>query len=166
MSSGGFSGGFSTPPFNSSSSSSADQWNAPPPGATQQAKTLKWVAYGCLTFILLFIVMSVSVVGLAWSALRNSDVVKIAVEQASHSPEVAASLGTPLKTGWFISGSLSTSGADGKASLTVPVSGPLANGTLYIVGHKTAGRWELDQLDAELPSHVDRVDVRPAGKEQ
>jgi hypothetical protein len=83
----------------------------------------------------------------------------MAVAQAERNPEVQRTLGTPLKAGWFISGSFNTSGSSGNADASLPVHGPRGSGTIYLVARKSAGQWTFERLEIELPGHAGRVNL-------
>ena len=52
----------------------------------------------------------------------------------------------PIRAGWFVQGDISTSGASGEADLAIPLDGPRADGTLYVVAEKRAGDWRYETL--------------------
>ena len=73
---------------------------------------------------------------------------------------LSAELGTPIETGWFVSGSVSVSGPTGHADVSIPLSGPRASGTLYGVADKSAGLWTFSLLELELEGRPGRIDLR------
>jgi hypothetical protein len=61
-------------------------------------------------------------------------------------PAVTAALGTPIEAGWLVQGNFSSNGPDGEANLAIPLDGPKADGTLYVVAKKQAGEWRYETL--------------------
>src|SRR4051812_428590 len=155
MGSGDFSNGFSTPPVTSSS-----QWDQPPPSAPR-SNVAKWLFIGCGGGLVLMVALVCGILALAFGALRNAEVVRMAVTRASANPEVRAALGTPLKTGWMVSGSINVSGPSGNADMSVPVSGPKGSGTIYLVARKSAGQWTFQQLEVAVGERPERIRLQP-----
>jgi len=128
------------------------------------SRNWKWfVPAGCVTIFLLCILFVAGIVGVVFASLRNSEVVRQSIAQAERNPEVALTLGTPLKAGMLVSGNISLNGSSGNADVSIPVSGPRGKGTIYCVARKSAGQWTYDKLEVELPGHSERV--RLAGPE-
>jgi hypothetical protein len=94
-----------------------------------------------------------------FASLRNSDVVKLAMATADSNPVLAERLGRPLKTGWFITGSIQSTPGTGHAELAIPVSGPLGRGTIYAEGRKQAGIWRLEMLQFGNDGSGERLDL-------
>jgi hypothetical protein len=102
----------------------------------------KWaVPTGCLGMLLLFAAGIALLVYLVFGVIRNSEVCKEAITRARSSQALVAALGTPIEIGWWVSGSINTSGPSGSAELEVPLSGPKGSGTLYLKATKQAGEW-------------------------
>jgi hypothetical protein len=78
--------------------------------------------------------------------MRNSDVYKISMSTADASPCVTSILGSPLKSGWMISGSMEESSIKGSADLSIPVTGPKGKGNLDVQAKKLNGSWNIDSL--------------------
>jgi hypothetical protein len=120
-------------------------------------------AWGCLKWLVLGIVAIIAIVvvgiGSVFFALRNSDAAHMAIERASANPLVTSALGSPLSTGWIVSGSIKVSGPTGNVDIAVPISGPRGSGTVYIRGKKEAGRWLYDQIEADI-GDAKRIDLR------
>jgi|GEM_PF-5623145 len=72
----------------------------------------------------------------AFVLMSNSDAAKLAIATAKSNPTLAERLGQPLKTGWFVSGSIEVTPASGHAELAIPVSEE----------RKQAGLWHLEML--------------------
>src|SRR5271165_5819583 len=99
----------------------------------------------------------------AFTMMGNSGPARLAFDAASASPVLAERLGSPLKKGWLVSGNIEVSGPSGHADLSMPVSGPKGEGTLYLEAHKQAGLWQLDLLQFGPKDSDQRVDLLAKG---
>lgn len=106
---------------------------------------------GCGFSFVIFVLIFVFIFGFM-ALMRSSDVVQGAIEQVEASETAAMMLGEPVKAGWFISGSISTSGSSGEAYLNIPVSGHRGRGTLYVSAYKDTEGWHYTTLSLELKS--------------
>jgi len=108
---------------------------------------------GCLLSAVLFtcvIGLFGGIFALVFSVMRSSDVVQQAVAVAQKDDAAVRALGEPITLGWFLSGSMSTSGSSGKASLTLPVSGPDGKGALYVNAYKDPEGWHFMTLELQV----------------
>ena len=117
------------------------------------------VPVGCLGVAMGFLGFIAILVVIVFGAIRSSDVVQEAVARAESHPSVAQSVGSPIKTGFFVTGNIQVSGASGAADLAIPVSGPRGHGTLYAVATKAAGRWQFSTLVLEMRETGERIDL-------
>src|SRR5437016_12467194 len=97
--------------FQSPIVSSSLQSTGQPPGP----RWGRWLLIGCGGFIVLFVLCVGGLVLFVFGAFRSSDVVRTAVAQAEANPDVRAALGTPLKVGWLVSGSMNLDNNGGNA---------------------------------------------------
>jgi hypothetical protein len=102
---------------------------------------------------------------LAMGSMKNADVYKQAMAKASANPEVTQKIGTPLKAGWFVSGSINMSGDSGKADFTIPITGPKGKGTIYLDATKFAGQWEFQRLVVGVEGEAGRINLLPGQPE-
>ncbi|HEY0511769.1 MAG TPA: cytochrome c oxidase assembly factor Coa1 family protein [Thermoanaerobaculia bacterium] len=120
----------------------------------------KWlVPAGCLALLAVFAVFVLSIVVLAFSVIRHTDVFRQAVARAEANPQVRADLGEPIREGWWISGKVNTSGSSGDADLAIPLKGARKDGTLYAVARKSAGRWTYDTLEVAVDGRPGRISL-------
>ena len=96
---------------------------------------------------------------LLFSLIGNSEVCQLAMQSMQSNSAAIERLGTPIKKGLVISGSIETSGPSGHADIAIPVSGPKAKGTLYAVGAKSAGIWKFETLQLAVKGDSNRVDL-------
>jgi hypothetical protein len=101
------------------------------------------------------------IVAIVFGALKSSDAYKMALARAKADPRVVNALGSPIKDGLFISGKTNVSGTSGQADLTVPISGPNGNGTLYFVASKFAGEWTFSKLMVTVEKTGEKIDLTP-----
>ena len=111
------------------------------------------VLFGAALALLLILVVFV------FGMLRNSDPAKMAIQRAEANAVVASRLGTPLKTGIFVSGNVNVDNASGHAELQIPVTGPRGKGTIYLIADKRLGRWEFSALEIALNGDAQRIDL-------
>lgn len=91
------------------------------------------------------------------SLLKSSDVYQQAVTKAQEAPAVVEALGKPVRSGWWLSGNISVSGASGSADLAIPISGPKGRGTVYAVATKQAGEWRFKVLEVAVEGQPQRI---------
>jgi hypothetical protein len=121
----------------------------------------KWlIPVGCLGFLLLIVGFVVGIAAFAFSLIKSSDVYREAIHAVQTHPVARSELGDPIESGWFVSGSIQTSGPSGSADVSVPVSGPKRSGRVYAVATKSAGRWQFSLLELELEGRPGRIDLR------
>ena len=112
------------------------------------------IVSGCLLFV---IVLLISVFAL----LSHSEAAKLSISTAQSSQLLVQQLGTPLKTGRFITGNINLQNDSGQAELTIPISGPKGKGTLFSEARKTEGIWHLKSLRFARIGSDDKVDLLP-----
>ena len=110
---------------------------------------------GCMGSIFLWV----------FGMIKSSDAYAGALERARSHPQVIEALGTPIEEGLLTTGSINVSGPSGNADLAIPVSGPKAEGTLYVTATKEAGVWNYQvlQLHVRGGERIDLLTVEPAG---
>ena len=78
------------------------------------------LSIGCLGLILLVAAFVGGIFLLVETSIKSSDAYTEAMKRAKQSPQVVEKIGQPLKAGWFMSGSINTSGSSGKADFSIP----------------------------------------------
>jgi hypothetical protein len=144
-----------------------------PPSTQEKSQTWwqrnwKWfVPVACLGFLALFAAFAMLMITIVFGMVKSSDVYKDALARAQTHPAVVKALGSPIKAGIFVMGSINVSGPSGQADLAIPISGPNGKGTIYARASKSAGRWTFSQLAVEIKATKERIDLIPAeGKKQ
>jgi hypothetical protein len=59
----------------------------------------------------------------------------------------------------FVTGNIHVSGASGDAGLSIPLSGPNGEATLFVEARKSAGRWTYSTLIVEIKATQQRIDL-------
>jgi hypothetical protein len=127
------------------------------------ARNWKWVVpLGCCGMIAAFVVFIIAIIALVFGAIRSSDACQEAVRRAENHPALVAQLGTPIKVGWFVTGSINVSGSSGDANLQVPISGPKNSATLSVVATLSGGKWNFTRLQAEVAGQGPPIDLLPS----
>jgi hypothetical protein len=127
------------------------------------SRNWKWIVpAGCLV-VILGIAALLGFIGLIFGAvvtgIRSTDVYEEALDRVRASPEAAAALGEPIEEKWWISGNIQVNGPSGNADFAVPLTGPKADGKLYVVAYKQAGRWSMEVLELEVEGREARIDL-------
>ena len=107
---------------------------------------LGWIGCGCLGVLLLCGGGGAGIFLLVTNMMRGSEPYQVALHHAQADDKVKQDLGAPLEAGFWVSGSVSTSGGSGLANLAIPVHGPKGRGTLYVDAHRESGRWVFDTM--------------------
>ena len=119
---------------------------------------IKWVAGGCGCLLVLGVLAAVAIVFGVFGVIKSSNVYEEALARARSHPAATAALGEPIETGWYLTGSVETSGPGGEASLSVPLEGPRGEGTLYVEATKRAGAWSYELLELAVEGG-ERIDL-------
>ena len=126
----------------------------------------KWfVPTGCLTMLALVAGVIFLLLSLIFGMMKSSDAYKQAMVKVRASTAVSAALGTPIKEGYFTSGSVNVSGPSGRAELAIPISGPKGKGTVYLEAAKSMGQWSFSKLVVEVDGAKERIDLLEGGSQ-
>jgi hypothetical protein len=106
----------------------------------------KWTLPGLILICLL--AMALFFVGVS-RIMKSSGAYTGAIVIAQKDALVISILGEPAREGFFVTGTVNTSGPTGEARLSAPINGPKGEATLHIVAHKEAGQWQFERLVLE-----------------
>jgi hypothetical protein len=95
-----------------------------------------------------------------WS-VHQSAPAQLAFEQARISPIAQRNLGTPMRKGLFVGGSVESLRTHQFADLRMPVFGPNGQGVLYANAFKVSGVWQLTTLDLSVEGRPGRLNLLP-----
>jgi hypothetical protein len=70
----------------------------------------------------------------------------LSLKAINSNSEVTQLIGTPVEPGFFVMGSIHTSGPTGKASLQYSISGPKGEAEAYVFANKIIGQWNLNEV--------------------
>ncbi|MGP8119862.1 MAG: cytochrome c oxidase assembly factor Coa1 family protein [Xanthobacteraceae bacterium] len=90
--------------------------------------------------------------------LSHSEAYRLGAARLQASTEAANALGTPISTG-FAMGSVSTSGAGGRAALSFSASGPKATGHVFLEAVRKDGVWSLTRLTLKVDGRDVLIDL-------
>lgn len=113
---------------------------------------------GCVGGAIFSVVVVGFILGIFWlvtSSFRSSPVYTEAMAAARADSRVVQALGTPIESGWLITGSMSEQGISGDADLVIPISGPRKGGTLYASARKSNGVWQFYTLAVQVDGQND-----------
>lgn len=117
-----------------------------PPPSTWLGRNWKWCVPVVAALLALFAAFIFGILALVFGAMKSSGPYQHAMARVEADPAVTAALGTPIEAGWLVQGNFSSNGPDGEANLAIPLDGPKADGTLYVVAKKQAGEWRYETL--------------------
>jgi len=117
----------------------------------------KWALWS-LAIYAAFALSVAAAVFVVFSAVKGSDVYKLAVARAQASQEVVAITGLPLSSG-FPMGKIEVSGPSGKAKLSFGLEGPKGSGTVYLEATKSVGLWNFDRIVFEEAGSGRRIEL-------
>lgn len=148
------------------------QGYVPPPVYAQAPQQPGWfsrhwklLVFGGIGLVLLLVVLFVGgIVLFVFGIMKSNEPYQHAVAAAQANVELQRALGTPIETGWWVSGQINTSGPSGNADLAIPIHGPQGKATLYVVARKSAGEWVYNRLEAEVETTHVRTNLLPPGQ--
>jgi hypothetical protein len=109
--------------------------------------------------LVLFVAFAGSIALIVFSAMKSTDVYKEALARAKTNSAVMGALGSPISERFLVSGNTNVNGASGEANLSIPISGPKGNGTIYVAASKSLGRWTYTGLIVEIAKTHQRIDL-------
>src|SRR2546421_6722188 len=123
--------------------------SAPPPQQPQTPKSSgcwKAVAIGCAVIALLGALACAALALIVFGAIKHTDVYRQARDRAVNDPRVIAKLGSPVESGWWVSGNVHTENSTGAATIKFPISGPRGKGMVWADATLEGGAWVYQRL--------------------
>jgi len=120
----------------------------PPPPPAKKSGCWKWGALGCLAVIVIGAIGIGVLVVFVFGAIKSTDVYKEALSRAQNDPRVIAALGSPIKSGFFLSGNVNVNNNNGTANFSFPISGPKGKGSVHAVATRDSSGWHYSELTA------------------
>jgi hypothetical protein len=121
----------------------------PPPPRSGGSGCLKGALIGCGVLFLIFVVFVAGLFVFVFNAIKSSYVYSEAVRRAQSNPQVIARLGTPIETGWWVSGNVNIKGQSGQAQISIPIHGPKASATIHADATQENSNWKFTRLVVE-----------------
>ncbi len=121
-----------------------------------------WVGIGCGVLVLGVVAFVAFIVFVVFASMRSATPYKDGLARAQADPRVIQALGAPIAPGWFMSGSISTSGPSGNCDINIPLKGSKQNGSLHVVGTREGGRWTYSRM-VMTPERGDPIELLPSG---
>lgn len=130
----------------------------PPPGWMQ--RNWKWfVPVTVVSAFSLFLGFVFLIFSTVFGIMKSSAPYQEALAKAVANPQVQSAIGTPVTDGFFSSGSISTAGGSGSASLGIPISGPKGKGSIHVEAKKSAGVWTFSTLEVAIPGQPEKIQL-------
>jgi hypothetical protein len=115
----------------------------------------KWAISGLIFWFVVIPAFIFTVGGI----MKNSEAYKMSLATVQNNPEVIEIIGTPIESGFFVSGSVSTSGSSGEAELNYKIIGPRGEGITFVVAEKELGKWNIIELATYFEAIDKRIDI-------
>jgi TonB family protein len=85
-----------------------------------------------------------------------------ALAQAKADPTLTAEMGSPIDAGWYVTGSIRSTGQNSFADLTFPIHGPNKSGTLHVIALKSSlvpgmEDWKITVLEARVDGRSEPI---------
>src|SRR5262245_26152365 len=133
---------------------------APSPVQPRSSKKLVWIIVAGAVVIIGVVVLFVAAIFFAiFGSMKSSTPYQHAVEVAMHDPRVMARLGTPVKPGFLLDGTINVAGDSGSADLAIPLEGASHKAKLYVVAKKAEGEWTYQTLAVRVEGGQERIDL-------
>lgn len=119
------------------------------------SNSLKWILIGLLAFCAMIAFIG-GITALVMKMMKG-DAYELSLTEVRSTPSVVEFIGDPIQPGWFVLGSVSTSGPDGSAALEYSIHGSISDAKVYVYATKYAGEWVLDKLIVAPESSGERI---------
>jgi Cytochrome oxidase complex assembly protein 1 len=117
----------------------------------------------CLSSIAILVLVVGIIAGVFYmiaGTFKSSPVYRDAMQAAQSNSRVIQSLGTPIQSGWLVTGSIEEQGLSGDATLVIPISGPRGSGTLYASAREGNGKWQFYTLAVQVDGQDQVIELR------
>lgn len=124
----------------------------------------KWFVptLGCGTIIILFVVLTITVVSGVSNMITNSEPSQYAFDLASKNERVIEVIGIPIEKDGTTRGNFQFSDTDGSSmDMKIPIRGPKGSGTLVVVGNKYEGEeWSYSKLHIIVSDSEEKIELK------
>lgn len=101
-----------------------------------------WAIAGVIAWLAIPVLIGGIIFGV-FGAMKSSDAYAMSMATIRDNEQVKAALGEDISAGFFLSGSIKVEGAEGLASLQIPLKGSRGSGVAYTRAVKQAGAWQI-----------------------
>lgn len=130
----------------------------PPPQQGGSSGCFKWGCIGCLAVIIVFGIGAAGLMMFVLGIVKSTDVYRDAAATAKKDPRVIQALGSPVREGFWVIGTVNTHDHAGEADITFPIKGPQGNARVHAVASKEEGTWHYSELTV-TPSNGPEIDL-------
>jgi Cytochrome oxidase complex assembly protein 1 len=114
----------------------------------------KWRNAGLILLFVIFPLLFMSI-----GKILKGEAFDKSLSVISANEKVIELIGTPIEAGYFVMGSIQTSGPDGEASLQYSVVGPKGSADVYVLAFKKMEKWSLDEVVVYSKEFEKRIQV-------
>lgn len=135
----------------------------PPPGPGWWKRNWKWFVPASLVCILLFGAGIIAlIVTIVMGSVKSSEPYTRALAQAKADPTLIAEMGSPIEAGWYVTGSISSTGPNSYANFYIPIHGPNKSGSLHVIALKSpfaegTDNWKITELEVNIDGRSEPI---------
>ncbi len=122
---------------------------SPVPPRPQSTGCVKYGLIGCGILCAIIAIIVVSVIAVAFGAIKSTDAYKQARTRATTDPRVIAALGAPVKAGFFVMGNVKVENRTGTAIINFPISGSKEKACVRVEATLDAEGWHYSVLQVD-----------------
>ena len=140
---------------------------APAPARSWFSRNWKWLIPVVVGVPVLFVA---GIISLVFGIMKSTEPYKHSTELVLRDPQALQAMGSPVKMGWLVTGSIQTSGSSGEAELAIPVHGSMHEGKLYVIAKKSMDVWHYESIQLWIEGQSTGLDllhhtaVQPEGR--
>ena len=118
----------------------------------------KWAIGGVIAYLIV-ILLAVVIVSFVFGMMKENKVYKMSLNTVQNNSEVMEIIGTPIESGYFVGGNISTNGPVGEANLQYTVIGPKGEGETYVYATKKQGKWTMHELGVYIEASNKTISI-------
>lgn len=122
---------------------------------------LHWWLRRATVAMLMVLLISLTTVGVLIYLVTSSTPYRESMLEVRLHPAVIARLGTPIDTGWLISGRHRSENGVFILDIAVPVTGPKGAGTVFLEASKQDESWVVDRIIVEVKNQKEMMNLAP-----
>lgn len=112
----------------------------------------RYWAWGGLALVIGWILFAMLLVFIVFATMKQSDAYQNSLALVQKNPQVIEMLGSPIESGWLVSGNVNTSVGTGSAEISYSISGPKGSADVYVKATKVLDHWEFIDLFVQSQS--------------